>query len=204
MASNTHSALTGAELHVPGYVQPGDPGAVGAGRLWVDTALGSGQWAIKLRRADDNGWEYAAFVGADVRISTGSRPTLTLDDTTGTGLLGRVVFASGGTAKIALTYDLAADQLKVYDEPSAAVRLRLDRTTGRLTVSGEANIVGDLNHDGSAVGFYGTAPVARPTYAAPSGTISRASLNTGTATLTSVAQAVGALITDLRAVGLLA
>jgi hypothetical protein len=203
MANNTHSALTGAELHVPGYVQSGDPGSVGAGRLWVDTSLGSGKWAIKLRKADNSGWEYAAYLGADVRISTASRPTLTLDDTGGSSLLGRVVFASGGTAKLSLTYDLSTDQLKVYDEPNNAVRLRLDRTTGKLTIGGEANLLGDLNHDGSSVGFYGTAPVARQTYAAPSGTISRASLNTGTATLTNVAQAVGALITDLRAVGLL-
>jgi hypothetical protein len=204
MANNTHSALTGAELHVPGYVQTSDPGAVGAGRLWIDTTLGAGKWAIKLRKADNSGWEYAAYVGTDVRISTSSRPTLTLDDSAGSSLLGRVVFASAGTAKLSLTYDLSADQLKVYDEPNNAARLRLDRMTGKLTVGGEANIVGDLNHDGSSAGFYGTTPVARPTYAAPSGTISRASLNTGTATLPNVAQAVGALITDLRAVGLLA
>ncbi len=204
MANNTHSALTGAELHVPGYVQTSDPGAVGAGRLWVDTTLGAGQWAIKLRKADDSGWEYGAYLGTDVHISTASRPTLTLDDSAGASLLGRVAFASSGTSKMSITYDLSADQLKVCDDPNSAIRLWLDRATGKLTVGGEANVVGDLNHDGSSVGFYGAAPVVRPAYAAPSGTISRASLNTGTASLSNVAQAVGALITDLRAVGLLA
>lgn len=57
MANNTHSALTGAELHVPGYVQASDPGAVGAGKLWIDTALGTGKWALKLRNAANSGWE---------------------------------------------------------------------------------------------------------------------------------------------------
>lgn len=35
-------------------------------------------------------------------------------------------------------------------------------TTGKLT-SGEAEINGDLNHDGSNAGFYGTAPIAQQT-----------------------------------------
>lgn len=34
--------------------------------------------------------------------------------------------------------------------------------SGKLSTSGEAEINGDLNHDGSNVGFYGVAPAARP------------------------------------------
>lgn len=40
-------------------------------------------------------------------------------------------------------------------------------------------------------------------WSAPTGTISRASLNTGTATLTQVAQALGAVLTDLETHGLI-
>jgi hypothetical protein len=35
--------------------------------------------------------------------------------------------------------------------------------TGTLTVSSHIEIDGNLNHDGSNVGFYGTAPVAQQT-----------------------------------------
>ncbi len=43
--------------HPPGYVQSGDPGAVGAYKVWVDTSGGTGAWAIKVRNAADSGWE---------------------------------------------------------------------------------------------------------------------------------------------------
>lgn len=35
--------------------------------------------------------------------------------------------------------------------------------SGKISTSGEIEINGDLNHDGSNVGFYGTAPAAKPT-----------------------------------------
>ena len=52
-----HAILTDAQLHVPGYIQAGDPGAVGAGLCWIDTGGGAGHWAIKIRNAADLGWE---------------------------------------------------------------------------------------------------------------------------------------------------
>lgn len=52
-----HRNLTNADLHVPGYIQATDPGAVGAGRVWVDTSGGTGNWEFKLRNATDTGWE---------------------------------------------------------------------------------------------------------------------------------------------------
>jgi hypothetical protein len=42
-------------LHKPGYVQSDDPGAVGAGILWIDTT--ETYWVAKIRNDADDGWE---------------------------------------------------------------------------------------------------------------------------------------------------
>jgi len=52
-----HAEVTGTGLHVPAFVQDTDPGAVGAGVMWIDTSLGAGQWVSKLRNVADDGWE---------------------------------------------------------------------------------------------------------------------------------------------------
>jgi hypothetical protein len=52
---------TGSAEWVPivttGYVQSTDPGAVGAGMLWIDTSDGTGLWKLRVRNAADTGWE---------------------------------------------------------------------------------------------------------------------------------------------------
>ncbi len=58
-----HSEFVGTELHVPGYMQGTDPGAVGAGKYWIDTSGGSGSWELKVRNAADTGWETIASGG---------------------------------------------------------------------------------------------------------------------------------------------
>jgi len=62
--TNTHSTLVDTELHVPGYVQSADPGAVGAGIGWIDTSGGTGSWVWKIRNAADDGWETAGGGGS--------------------------------------------------------------------------------------------------------------------------------------------
>ena len=57
MSNISHKTLVTTELHVPGYLQSGDPGAVGAGKYWLDTTLGTGLWVLKVRNAGDTGWE---------------------------------------------------------------------------------------------------------------------------------------------------
>lgn len=52
-----HRNLEDEELHKPGYIQSTDPGAVGFGKVWIDTSGGSGAWVFKIRNADDDGWE---------------------------------------------------------------------------------------------------------------------------------------------------
>lgn len=66
MADVQHSALSGTNLHVPGYVQSSDPGAVGAGILWIDTSGGTGNWVTKIRNVTNTGWEEAGAGGSGV------------------------------------------------------------------------------------------------------------------------------------------
>lgn len=61
----------------------------------------------------------------------------------------------------------------VFTDDSGAIRLEGTITTSgtgtgdfsvaTVTTSGAANIGGALNHDGTTVGFYGTAPIAKQT-----------------------------------------
>jgi hypothetical protein len=52
-----HQDLDAEKAHVPGFFQDTDPGAIGPGKLWIDTSGGSGNWEMKLRNATDDGWE---------------------------------------------------------------------------------------------------------------------------------------------------
>lgn len=63
MANVQHETLVTANLHPPGYVQGGDPGAVGAGKLWTDTSGGTGFWVTKMRNIANTGWEVIGISG---------------------------------------------------------------------------------------------------------------------------------------------
>lgn len=93
--------------------------------------------------------------------------------------------------------------------------------TGKLLVSGEIELDGSLNHDGTTVGFYGVAPTARPaaytqtyatadkTLAAPPAAITggeaptEAEHNAVITALTDAMQMLNAVIDDLQLQGLL-
>lgn len=64
MADVQHNTMSGTNLHQPGYVQSGDPGAVGAGIMWIDTSGGTGNWVTRVRNAGDTAWEVAG-AGSD-------------------------------------------------------------------------------------------------------------------------------------------
>jgi len=51
-----HPELTGDFLHVPGYVQATDPGAVGAGKMWIDTSAGPSNYVAKIRNPANTAW----------------------------------------------------------------------------------------------------------------------------------------------------
>jgi hypothetical protein len=52
-----HQDLDTTDHHKPGYVQSSDPGAIGAGKMWIDTSGGSGAWEMKIRNTSNSGWE---------------------------------------------------------------------------------------------------------------------------------------------------
>lgn len=63
MANVQHESLVTANVHVPGFVQGSDPGAVGAGKLWTDTSGGTGFWVTKMRNITNTGWEVIGISG---------------------------------------------------------------------------------------------------------------------------------------------
>jgi hypothetical protein len=63
MANIAHKLLTGTNLHLAGFVQATDPGAVGAGMIWVDTSGGTGNWLLKVRDVANTGWETVSSGG---------------------------------------------------------------------------------------------------------------------------------------------
>jgi len=81
MANSTiHSNFTGANLHVPGYAQDTDPGAVGTGKYWIDTSGGSGNWVLKVRNVTNDGWEIIASSGGSWKLIESQ--TVSVDTTT--------------------------------------------------------------------------------------------------------------------------
>ncbi|KKN83862.1 hypothetical protein LCGC14_0295150 [marine sediment metagenome] len=73
--------------------------------------------------------------------------------------------SEGGTDNIIFRFGrLSAAGASVLTQflDGAAEAVRIDHTAKKLTVFGEVEIDGALNHDGSTVGFYGTAPIAKP------------------------------------------
>lgn len=69
MAESAHSGLTGTNLHVPfHYIQDADPGAVGAGKYWLDTNSGP-PLVLSRRNAGDTGWDAIGSAGAG-QVST--------------------------------------------------------------------------------------------------------------------------------------
>lgn len=96
--------------------------------------------------------------------------------------------ASADTVQIGAT--TASDSAKFY-------------VSGKISTSGEMEINGDLNHDGTNVGFYGVAPVARSSaYSITNVTTDRA-YDANSTTLDEIADTLGTLIADLQLTGII-
>jgi hypothetical protein len=65
MVDIEHKEIGAANVGVIGYVQSADPGAIGAGKTWIDTTSGTGNWVTKIRNAANTGWEIVSG-GTDV------------------------------------------------------------------------------------------------------------------------------------------
>lgn len=112
--------------------------------------------------------------------STGSFTGLTVTATapeaiiTGTAGNNRVLrYRSGANERWAIYTNTTAEsgssagsdlQIAGYTDGGSPTNfVTITRSTGRVLLSGELEIDGALNHDGSTVGFYGTAPAVKPT-----------------------------------------
>jgi hypothetical protein len=89
-----HKDLIGADLHIPGYIQATDPGAVGAGKLWVDTSGGSGSWLTKVRNTTNTGWESVGGGGGGV---SDGKVKISSNDSIANYLNGKLVAGTGIT-----------------------------------------------------------------------------------------------------------
>lgn len=132
-----HKNITESELHVPGYIQASDPGAIGAGKLWVDTSGGPGNWVTKIRNATDADWEEVSGSGGgggatDYPDLTSYKDLVTLQKS-GAG------YPSG--ANEAALYDGAGKQII----PRTAVRHWLDPDPDAIAGTWEFSTYGDAN-----------------------------------------------------------
>lgn len=104
-------------------------------------------------------------------------------------------FGSAGEFQIGNTSDF---RLVIGTAASTGVGV----LSGRLYCSGEIEIDGALNHDGTTVGFFGVTPATRPTtYTVTNLTTDRAYDANATSTA-ELADVLGTLIADLRTMGL--
>lgn len=105
MTNVIHADFTDDDLHVAGYVQASDPGAKGAGKLWIDTTLGTKQWVLKIRNAANSAWE-------------------TVKDLTTPGAIGGTTPAAGTFTGLTVTGAAAGSgrqlSLKTGTDPSTA------------------------------------------------------------------------------------
>lgn len=56
-----HADLANGDLHPIGYISASDPAGLPGGvqpyATWIDTALGDGQWILRVRNAANTAWE---------------------------------------------------------------------------------------------------------------------------------------------------
>lgn len=76
-------------------------------------------------------------------------------------------------------------------------------SSGRAAFAGALEIAGDLDHNGSNIGFFGVAPVARAAAYTPTNVTTDRSYDADTVVVAELADVVGTLIADLQAYGLL-
>lgn len=95
--------------------------------------------------------------------------------------------------------------LEIWNGPTVGSRVWWIDKDGNVTMAGTMEINGVLNHDGSQVGFFGTAPVARQTgYTAFANLVTDRTCDADATTVAELADILGTLIEDLKALGLIA
>lgn len=75
--------------------------------------------------------------------------------------------------------------------------------SGKISTSGEMEINGALNHDGTTVGFYGVIPVARSSAYTPTNVTTDRSYDANSTTIDELADVLGTVIADLQLTGII-
>ena len=109
---------------------------------------------------------------------------------------GYSIYQSGALGKVYLNGDTSIGTTAVADSAKLYV-------SGKFSSSGEAEINGDLNHDGTNVGFYSVAPVARATTGVAASTFAANTSGIANDTATWDSYTMGQVVTALRNVGIL-
>ncbi len=141
------------------------------------------------------------FIGAHGWVRTS-----TADNQAGVDLN---VIGGAGTGDLSGDLTKGAIHFQTHDQgssgtaiSSATDKMILSRA-GDLQVNGAVEVDGDLNHDGSGVGFYGTAPVAQSSAYTPTNDSTDRSFDANATSVDELADVLATLITDLQATGLI-
>jgi hypothetical protein len=86
--------------------------------------------------------------------------------------------------------------IKVTSDSGSTTKFLVEGATG------DTQIVGALNHDGTTVGFFGVAPATRPTTYSVTNLVTDRSYDANATTTAELADVLGTLIADLRTMGL--
>lgn len=103
---------------------------------------------------------------------------------------GNVVASANGAIQFGPGTNATADSVQVGSNI-------LFESNGNMTIGG------DLNHDGSNVGFYGTAPAAQSAAYSPTNVSTDRAYDANATTVDELADVLGTLIADLQATGLI-
>jgi hypothetical protein len=110
---------------------------------------------------------------------------------------------TSGSRNIIIGTGLDASSATVSDELNIGAAILGDLSTGDIQLVANLEIDGDLNHDGTGVGFYGTAPVAQSAAYTPTNVSADRSYDANATTIHELADVLGTLIADLQATGLI-
>jgi hypothetical protein len=157
--SSPHSGLTGTNLHVPfHYIQDADPGAVGAGRFWLDTNSGP---PLKLyrRNAGDSGWDEIGPTSAGAALTVQEIDGAPLDAAVTVIRVTNGKLTDNGAGDVTLDLSGSGSALTVQEidgTPSDTAVTVIKVSNGTLTDNGAGDVTintkPEHDHSGSAEG----------------------------------------------------
>lgn len=194
------------ELHSNGFTRWDCPRINSAEDLTIRRYNTSGVFQDEvIARESNHDWELPANVDAAGHLrSTFDGTALRVEKTDAAEQ--RFAWFSNGNVRWQYTHQ-SDERFELRRHNSSGVfqgdTFTVDPSTGQFAIEDELQVPGDLNHDGSNVGFYGTAPAAQSAAYTPTNVSTDRSYDANSTTLDEVADVLGTLIADLQAVGLI-